>query len=281
MRQRKYNKNRGMDTHTRNADNNKFRSGSYDSLQMISGEISLTQPEPLFRQNMVTVKPSRGGSITSVAYPGAFFDPVSGNLHGAYEGPIPGQQVVVGFENGNQSTPFVVNRYPYQGRGNTLFEEKFTTPLTKNLFHSTDVLMGHFSGSYISLNTGVAPSTKLPGSVTIKSITDLEMESSTRISLKSIAAAEIESTVVKITGTTNIQLNGSTDFAIKYTAMKTAFDTLRTDLNNLVTAYNTHIHITTATVGASAVPGIISPTVSTAIPSIADMTSAQNPTVLF
>lgn len=77
-----------------------------------------------------------------------------------------------------------------------------------------------------------------------------------------------------------VKLMDGTDFAVQYTALKSAFDTLKTDVNNLITAYNSHIHITTATVGATAVPGVISPTVSTGISSTADMSGSKIDKVL-
>lgn len=43
-------------------------------------------------------------------------------------------------------------------------------------------------------------------------------------------------------------------------------DALRSTVNSLITAYNAHIHTTTATVGPTPVPGVISPTTSTASP---------------
>lgn len=90
---------------------------------------------------------------------------------------------------------------------------------------------------------------------------------------------EINGTSVQIDGSTDIHLNGSADFAVAYTDLKTAFDQLKTDFDNLVTLYNAHIHITTATVGASATPGIIAPTVSTGSPTTADMAGAKVDTV--
>lgn len=41
-------------------------------------------------------------------------------------------------------------------------------------------------------------------------------------------------------------------------------DALRSTVNSHITAYNAHIHTTTATIGPSAVPGVIAPTTSTA-----------------
>ena len=86
-------------------------------------------------------------------------------------------------------------------------------------------------------------------------------------------------TYITITTTGNIELNGNADSAVAYTDLKSAFDTLRSDLNNLITAYNLHIHVTTATIGSSATPGVISPTASQGTPSTADMSGAEVPTV--
>lgn len=68
---------------------------------------------------------------------------------------------------------------------------------------------------------------------------------------------------------------GAGDFAVAFDDMKQAFDTLKQHLNDLITAYNAHIHITTATVGASPTPGVIAPTTTTGTPSTADMSGAK------
>jgi hypothetical protein len=96
-----------------------------------------------------------------------------------------------------------------------------------------------------------------------------------RLNTCQVAALDDGTAVIKGTTTT---VNDGTDFAVQYTALKSAFDTLKQDLNNLVTAYNAHIHITTATVGIGP-PGVIAPTTSTGTPSAADMSSAQIATV--
>ena len=64
-----------------------------------------------------------------------------------------------------------------------------------------------------------------------------------------------------------LELLGDTDYAIRYSEMKTAFDTLRDDLNALLNLYNAHIHPTPA--GPSSV------TVSLGTPSAADMTASK------
>jgi len=149
---------------------------------------------------MVTVKLARGGTIKNVAYPGAFIEPVSGNIHGLYEGPIPGQMVSVGFANGNLDSPYVTNRYPYQGAGNTFAEYQYINPLTRAGFHATDVILGHVTGSYLSFNSGILPSTELLGSVRLRAMTDLNFKSKTNILLDSIVSAELKSAAAKLTG---------------------------------------------------------------------------------
>jgi hypothetical protein len=76
----------------------------------------------------------------------------------------------------------------------------------------------------------------------------------------------------------NAVFHGGSDTAVAYTDMKSAFDTLKTDLNSLITAYNAHIHITTATVSAGP-PGVLAPTTSTGTPTTADMSGAEVATV--
>lgn len=74
---------------------------------------------------------------------------------------------------------------------------------------------------------------------------------------------------VNITPNGNIELNGNADSVTAFNDMKAAFDTLVTNFNN-------HIHLTTATVTGGDPVGVISvPTVS----STADMSGAEVPTV--
>lgn len=215
MKQRRITQVVGRDTHVRNHTDNIFRSQGHTTYQMVIGEISKTQPEPLYQQNLVTVKLARGGEITNVAYPGAFIDPVSGNLHGLYEGPIANQMVVVGFENGNLNNPFVVQRFPYQGCGNTSYEQSYILPLQKAQFHAEDVILGHKSGTFLSLNTGLVPSTKLPGSAYFKTISDFELESSTNIKLASTIKTELTSVTIELTASTEVKITGNQTVTIK------------------------------------------------------------------
>lgn len=272
-KQRKIAKNIGQDTHTRNFMGNDFKSQMSSTFQMVVGEIEITEPEPLFKQNMVNVVFARGGNASSVAYPGAFIDPTTGNIHGTYEGPIPGQMVMVGFENGNVQAPFVVNRYPYQGSGDTLNESAYFNPLTTASFDATDVIIGHFSGSYVSFNSGIL-SGKLPGSVTLNAATDFDVVTGSNILLDALLTAEITSEIVTLTGATAVELNGNTNFAVKYTELKTAFDQFKTDFNNFINiSYNLHMHPTAAT-GPPSLPTL------TGTATTADMTTSKNDKVL-
>jgi hypothetical protein len=270
-KQLRLNTNLGKDTHVRDHTSNIFTRANHEIYQTLIGEIAGVSQEPIYKQTTVSVELARGGKINAVAYPGAFIDPVTGNLHGTYEGPIEGQMVVIGFENGNSNSPYVINRYPYQGRGNTLTEQAYINPLTKKGFHANDVLLGHFSGSYMSFNTGIAPSVKLPGSITVNSVNDFELLSGANILLDAILSAEVKSDIVKIYGTTHIELNGNSDNAINYAAMKTAFDQLKSDFNNFL--YHTHVTSGTTSSNGTAVPPL-------SMPSTADMAPAKNEKVL-
>jgi hypothetical protein len=210
MRQRKISQNLGKDTHVRNQYDNRFKPQAHGTYTMIAGEIEFPQPEPLFKQNLVTVKFARGGRVSTVAYPGAFISPLTGQMHGLYEGPIPGQMVMVGFENGNSAAPFVVNRYPYQGVGDTFSEMQYLNPLTTAGIDATDVAIGHFSGSFLRFNTGII-SGKLPGSISFYAISSVDMsanlnietESGLETTFKSLMTGQIEiGTGVTITGAT-------------------------------------------------------------------------------
>lgn len=68
----------------------------------------------------------------------------------------------------------------------------------------------------------------------------------------------------------DIKLNGDSDNMMRYTNMKNAFDTLKNDFNNFLTAYNAHVHTGVTTGGGSSGPP---PTPGT--PSSADMSSAK------
>jgi len=72
-----------------------------------------------------------------------------------------------------------------------------------------------------------------------------------------------------------LRLNGTGDFAVRFIALQTAFNQLKTDHDDLVTKHNTHVHITTAVVGGGGGAGTISPTVTTGSPTTADIAPAK------
>lgn len=72
----------------------------------------------------------------------------------------------------------------------------------------------------------------------------------------------------------DVAINNGTDFAVQYTALKSAFDTLVTDFNNLVTTFNGHVHP-----GVTAGPGSTAITATPGTSSTADMTSSKIDTV--
>ena len=70
------------------------------------------------------------------------------------------------------------------------------------------------------------------------------------------------------------EIGGSVDNLARYSKLEESFNELKSDLNSHISDYNTHTHITTATVSAGA-PGVIAPTITTSTPSAADITPAK------
>ena len=68
---------------------------------------------------------------------------------------------------------------------------------------------------------------------------------------------------LKCNASGELELNGNEDFAIQFAAMKTAFDQLVSDLNALISTYNTHVHPSACTAGGN--PTLV--TTSTGTPS--------------
>jgi len=238
-RQRKFSKDLGKDTHARSVENNKFQKQSRQTTEILSGQVLINQPEPVFSQNAVTVNLSKGGNISGVGIPGAFIDPLTGNLHGVYEGLIPGQMVTLGFVDGNSSSPIILNKYPYQGVGNTLTEKSFITPMYLAGYSPNDTLMGNVSGSVIGLYTGLNPlGGRLLGSIGIDAFTECNITAQTSILLDALVSVEVKSLLVKVNSTTDIEINATTFVQIKTAtqSMKTLVDGLLDLLTNFATA---------------------------------------------
>ena len=56
----------------------------------------------------------------------------------------------------------------------------------------------------------------------------------------------------------NLEVNGDADNMVRFSELETAYNQLKDDFDALVQTFNTHIHTTTATIGSSATPGVIS-----------------------
>ena len=65
-----------------------------------------------------------------------------------------------------------------------------------------------------------------------------------------------------------IEINGNSDFAVRYNELETGFNELKTDFNNFVTTYNTHSHATAPT-------GPVSPPSASGSSSTADISAAK------
>ena len=248
-RQRKLSKVNGKDTHVRSQERDLFQRQSVKTFEIKTGEVFLNQIEPAFKQNAVSINLSKGGRIDGVPLPGAFIDPITGNLHGSYEGPIPGQMISVGFVDGNSASPIILNRYPYQGKGNTLFEGSFITPMFLSGYDATDVLLGHFTGSKIGLYTGLnALGGHLPGSIGIEAFTECNITANTTILVNALVSAEVKSALAKLTGsvsaeisaplvkidgTATVEINGNTKQFVTWTEFNTSFQLFITALNAL------------------------------------------------
>ena len=66
-------------------------------------------------------------------------------------------------------------------------------------------------------------------------------------------------------------LNEGADWAVQYTALKSAFDQLKSDLNTFIGVFNAHVHTSTCTAGGT--PTLVSTTSGST--SSADMSSAK------
>ena len=80
---------------------------------------------------------------------------------------------------------------------------------------------------------------------------------------------------IKLVSDSSIEINGDADNAVAFADLKVAFDQLKADFDALVNAYNAHIHITTATVGATPTPGVIAVTASVGALTTADIDPAK------
>ena len=96
---------------------------------------------------------------------------------------------------------------------------------------------------------------------------------SIRTRLNTAAVAVVDNNTVEIDGV-SITLNGGTDWAVQYTALKAAFDQLKSDMNTFVAVFNAHVHP-----GVTTGAGSTGTTVTPGSSSSADMSGAKVTTV--
>lgn len=110
-------------------------------------------------------------------------------------------------------------------------------------------------------NTSVSGEAVVIGYINTSALDDLNPGERRIFSTDDSGAVQV---YARFTDDGKIQLNGAADNLIRYSEMRSAFNEMRSDLNNLITLYNTHVH-----------PAVGAPTASTATPSTADMTSSK------
>ena len=189
-----------------------YEKGMY---QISLGRVEKALAEPDFGQHLVNVALVRGDDILeAVAWPGAQINVnASGDLggtavglHGLFEAPLPGQQVVVGYLDGNGFAPVVLQKYPYNAHQRIDLEAMHTLPLTQLSHGPKDVLLGSFTGSFMALR-GTDP---MPGQIDIESVTDLTMSAFATIDILSLGAMKITSdTTMDLAATGIMKLDAS------------------------------------------------------------------------
>lgn len=136
------------------------------------GTVLVPQPEPIYKETSVAISLVSGGMLTNVAWPGAQVDMnpsgilpggVAISIHGLWEAPLSGQQVLVGFIEGDSDNAVVIEKYPYNASARPDLEFNHILPMTSKAIGPTDIALGHFTGSFIVFR-GTLP---VPGEVDI------------------------------------------------------------------------------------------------------------------
>lgn len=179
------------------------------------GSVLVPQPEPLYKQHAVTVQLVKGGKITNVAWPGAQVNMgptgtvpggIAHGLHGLWESPLAGQQVLLGFVDGSASDPIVINKYPYNALQRPDLEIMHSLPLTLMAHGPTDVVLGHHTGSFIALR-GTLP---LPAQIDIASLSAISITAVAFVEIISTLQCSITSSQFSVTAATAASITGAT-----------------------------------------------------------------------
>lgn len=120
-----------------------------------------------------------------------------------------------------------------------------------------------------------APTSEIGSEVIIGYINKNQIADIGEMRIFSTDADGVEKISIHLRNTGQAEIGGTGDNLVRFNKLNDSFEQLKSDFNNLVTLYNSHIHITTATVSATPVPGVISPTLSTGTPSAADMSLSK------
>lgn len=175
------------------------------------GEIIAVQPEPAWKQHLVTVEYARGGKQMNVPVPGPNLAvDISGapsgireQIHGLWAAPLPGQMVAVAYAEGDAQNPVVLNTYPYCPSPKPWYQSSFYLPMTKTGHGPTDVVLGHHTGSFLALR-GTLP---VPGAVDFYAATELEVEAEVAISQKTVMYS-VEAEIISVEGV-DVEVSGA------------------------------------------------------------------------
>ncbi len=192
--------------------NNSYVRGNYE-IQI--AEVYGTHPEPTMANTLVELAMSKGGHVKFVPWPGPNMacgtdGKKSGSataIHGLYEGPTPGWQVAVAFIDGDMFNPCIIEKYPYQAKPSRDAKSAYMLPLTSKNHQTGDVVLGHYSGSYIAFRDR----TPLPGAVDLYTQTDLKVESKTKIDVTAVSDITLDATA-------NFVIKAGTSIKIQDTA---------------------------------------------------------------
>lgn len=160
------------------------------------------EPEPAYNNVTVRVEFEEGFEKGTVGWPGPNVcvgpsgqnDGSSIGIHGFYDGPLPGQEVLVGFVGGQANAPIVVQKYPHRIDKRPQFDKLHLNPLTTQFHQSDDVLMGGYSGSFVAVR-GKFP---LPGEVHVSSVSSVLVEAPGGIQMSSVSSVLIEAPSVSL-----------------------------------------------------------------------------------
>lgn len=216
------------------------------------GSVALVQPEPAYRQHTVTVEMVTNGIFSNVAWPGAQVNAnESGTIpggatigiHGLWESPLVGQQVLIGFVDGSHGNPVVVQKYPYNALARPDLEALHVLPLTAKSHGPTDVVLGHHTGSYIALR-GTVP---LPAEIDIFSYSVITITASafmninvtSTLSISSNGAMTIKGSTITIpTSVSTVTIGAGTEAVLKGATTRIEHAKLESILNAMLGVIN-------------------------------------------